>query len=44
MIDLINGVYYYQFIVRGRSTKDENETRARVRAAVKLVWAGALRR
>lgn len=27
MIDL----YYYQFIIRGRSTKDEDETRARMR-------------
>lgn len=43
MIDLINGLYYYQFVVRGGPSTDE-ETRSRVHAAVKLVWEGALRR
>jgi AcrR family transcriptional regulator len=42
LIDLINGLYYYQFVVRAPS--DAASTRARVRAAVKLVWGGALRR
>lgn len=42
MIDLINGLYYYQFVVRANS--NELETRSRVHAAVKLVWEGALRR
>ena len=42
MIDLINGLYYYQFVVRAPS--DPAEARSRVRAAVKLVWEGALRR
>ncbi|WP_157768956.1 TetR/AcrR family transcriptional regulator [Pseudarthrobacter sulfonivorans] len=42
MIDLINGLYYYQFVVRADS--DDEETRSRVHAAVKLVWEGALRR
>lgn len=42
MIDLISGLYYYQFVVRGPSPAEE--ARSRVRAAVKLVWEGALRR
>ena len=40
--DLVNGLYYYQFVVRANS--DHAETRSRVHAAVKLVWEGALRR
>ncbi|MGJ3189613.1 TetR/AcrR family transcriptional regulator [Paenarthrobacter sp. FR1] len=46
MIDLINGLYYYQFVVRppGPDTASVAETRQRVRHAVKLVWEGALRR
>ncbi|HKU34722.1 MAG TPA: TetR-like C-terminal domain-containing protein, partial [Paenarthrobacter sp.] len=43
MIDLINGVYYYQMVVRGPDSSVE-ATRERVRNAVKLVWEGALRR
>lgn len=39
MIDLINGLYYYQFVVRAPS--DPEQARARVRAAVKLVFDGA---
>jgi AcrR family transcriptional regulator len=39
MIDLINGLYYYQFVVRAPS--DPAQTRARVRAAVQLVFDGA---
>ena len=39
VIDLINGLYYYQFVVRAPS--DPAETRARVRAAVQLVFRGA---
>lgn len=42
MIDLINGMYYYQFVVRAPS--DAEEARARVRAAVTLVWEGAMNR
>ncbi|MDV8149674.1 TetR/AcrR family transcriptional regulator [Arthrobacter sp. B10-11] len=42
MIDLINGLYYYQFVVRAPS--DPAEARSRVRAAVQLVWNGAMRR
>ncbi|MGO4144550.1 TetR/AcrR family transcriptional regulator [Paenarthrobacter sp. YAF11_1] len=46
MIDLINGLYYYQFVVRpaGSDAASIAETRERVRNAVKLVWDGALRR
>ncbi|MCT9868695.1 TetR/AcrR family transcriptional regulator [Paenarthrobacter aurescens] len=46
MIDLINGLYYYQFVVRPAGTDAASiaETRERVRNAVKLVWDGALRR
>lgn len=46
MIDLINGLYYYQFVVRppGSDAATAAETRERVRNAVKLVWEGALRR
>ncbi|SEI77335.1 transcriptional regulator, TetR family [Arthrobacter sp. yr096] len=46
MIDLINGLYYYQFVVRP-PTQDPASLEAkqeRVRNAVKLVWEGALRR
>ncbi|MFJ4030237.1 TetR/AcrR family transcriptional regulator [Paenarthrobacter sp. NPDC089989] len=43
MIDLINGVYYYQMVVRGPDSSPE-ATQERVRNAVKLVWEGALRR
>ncbi|MGP0223608.1 TetR/AcrR family transcriptional regulator [Paenarthrobacter sp. NCHU4564] len=43
MIDLINGVYYYQMVVRGPEPSPE-ATRERLRNAVKLVWEGALRR
>jgi AcrR family transcriptional regulator len=43
MIDLINGVYYYQMVVRGPESSPET-TRERVRNAVKLVWEGATRR
>lgn len=39
MIDLINGLYYYQFVVRAPSFPEQ--ARARVRAAVKLVFDGA---
>jgi AcrR family transcriptional regulator len=39
MIDLINGLYYYQFVVRAPS--DQVEARARIRAAVRLVFRGA---
>lgn len=39
VIDLINGLYYYQFVVRAPS--DPAETRARVHAAVQLVFRGA---
>jgi AcrR family transcriptional regulator len=39
MIDLINGLYYYQFVVRAPS--DPEEARARIRAAVQLVFRGA---
>jgi predicted amino acid dehydrogenase len=39
MIDLINGLYYYQFVVRAPS--DPEEARARIRAAVRLVFRGA---
>lgn len=39
MIDLINGLYYYQFVVRAPS--DPDQARARVRAAVQLVFDGA---
>jgi AcrR family transcriptional regulator len=39
MIDLINGLYYYQFVVRAPS--DPVQARARVRAAVQLVFDGA---
>jgi AcrR family transcriptional regulator len=41
MIDLINGLYYYQFVVRAPS--DPDQARTRVRAAVKLVFDGASR-
>ncbi|UKA50978.1 TetR/AcrR family transcriptional regulator [Arthrobacter sp. FW305-123] len=46
MIDLINGLYYYQFVVRAPGTDANNleATRKRVRNAVTLVWEGALRR
>ncbi|MEV7605095.1 TetR/AcrR family transcriptional regulator [Paenarthrobacter sp. NPDC089322] len=43
MIDLINGVYYYQMVVR-EPEPSPDATRERVRNAVKLVWEGALRR
>lgn len=39
MIDLINGLYYYQFVVRAPS--DPDQARVRVRAAVQLVFDGA---
>jgi AcrR family transcriptional regulator len=39
MIDLINGLYYYQFVVRAPS--DPEEARVRIRAAVRLVFRGA---
>ncbi len=54
MIDLINGMYYYQLVVRAPSggsgvsgpsgSAGRDATRARVRAAVKLVFEGAARR
>ncbi|WP_454809878.1 TetR/AcrR family transcriptional regulator [Paenarthrobacter nitroguajacolicus] len=46
MIDLINGLYYYQFVVRapGSDPASVEATRSRVRNAVTLVWEGALRR
>ncbi len=46
MIDLINGLYYYQFVVRplGSDAASIAETKERVRNAVKMVWDGALRR
>ncbi|WP_181152003.1 MULTISPECIES: TetR/AcrR family transcriptional regulator [unclassified Arthrobacter] len=46
MIDLINGLYYYQFVVRAPSSDPATAeaTRYRVRNAVTLVWEGALRR
>ncbi|MCA4133992.1 TetR-like C-terminal domain-containing protein [Arthrobacter sp. M4] len=44
MFDLINGLYYYQFVVPAPSVGDEAATRLRLRNAVKLVWEGALRR
>ncbi|MET3902281.1 TetR/AcrR family transcriptional regulator [Paenarthrobacter sp. 4246] len=46
MIDLINGLYYYQFVVRppGSDAASIAETKERVRNAVKMVWEGALRR
>ncbi|WP_017197746.1 TetR/AcrR family transcriptional regulator [Arthrobacter sp. M2012083] len=46
MIDLINGLYYYQFVVRapGSDAASVEATRNRVRNAVTLVWEGALRR
>lgn len=43
MIDLINGVYYYQLVVRAAS-EDLAATRERVRNAVRLVFEGAARR
>jgi len=43
MIDLINGVYYYQLGVRAAS-EDPAATRERVRNAVRLVFEGAARR
>ncbi len=42
MIDLINGVYYYQLVVRAAS-EDPAVTRERVRNAVRLVFEGAAR-
>ncbi|MFJ6538549.1 TetR/AcrR family transcriptional regulator [Paenarthrobacter sp. NPDC091711] len=46
MIDLINGLYYYQFVVRPRGTDAPSveASRNRVRNAVTLVWEGALLR
>ncbi len=47
MIDLINGLYYYQFVVRAPGSDPPasvEATRNRVRNAVTLVWEGALRR
>jgi len=43
MIDLINGAYYYQLVVRAAS-EDPAVTRERVRKAVRLVFEGAVRR
>ena len=45
MIDLINGVYYYQLVVRATpAPEDPAVTRERVRNAVRLVFEGAARR
>ena len=44
MIDLLSGMYYYQFVVRPDSAREESETRQRLRTAVTLVWEGASRR
>ncbi|UVJ40548.1 TetR/AcrR family transcriptional regulator [Arthrobacter sp. CJ23] len=41
MIDLINGLYYYQFVVRAPEAGSGEATRERVRNAVKLVFDGA---
>ncbi|WP_119696087.1 TetR/AcrR family transcriptional regulator [Microbacterium halotolerans] len=38
-IDLINGVFYYQFVVRG-ARWEEPETMARCREAFDVVWRG----
>lgn len=38
-IDLINGVVYYQLVVRGASL-DDDDTRARCREAIRTVWRG----
>ena len=37
--DLLAGVFYYQFVVRGDRLDDEN-TRARCRAALNVAWRG----
>lgn len=44
MIDLINGMYYYQLVVRASSTEDPDAGRERVRNAVRLVFEGAAAR
>ncbi|NUL44406.1 TetR/AcrR family transcriptional regulator [Cellulosimicrobium funkei] len=38
-IDLINGVFYYQFVVRGESLQTPDAIE-RCRAAIKIVWSG----
>ena len=38
-IDLINGVFYYQFVVRGEAALD-GAARARCREAVRVAWRG----
>ncbi|WP_120521466.1 TetR/AcrR family transcriptional regulator [Arthrobacter celericrescens] len=44
MIDLINGMYYYQLVVRSAGSEDPAAARERVRNAVRLVFEGAARR
>ncbi|MFF1254873.1 TetR/AcrR family transcriptional regulator [Pseudarthrobacter sp. NPDC058329] len=39
--DLIAGVFYYQFVVRGDHLNDEH-TRARCRSALEVAWRGML--